>query len=241
MKTLILLILLSVVPTAFAQDAALPEVLAVVNGVKITAKDFDAETNARIEALQRQIIEARKYELNLQINSVLLDAEAKKRGVPATKVLEDEVIAKVTGPTDADARKFFNEQYPQATEKSAEFEQLKDRIMAHLLTQRRQEVAKQFAERLRTTAGVHVLVDNATPPSTPAERERLFAVVNGTRITSADIEDSLQPLILNVQEQIYALRRQDLDRKINTLLHKGAVIQDYLVPPPPRKPQSAKK
>ena len=217
-KVILLFLLLSVVPTAFAQDAPLPDVLAIVNGVKITARDFDAETNSRIETLKRQVVEARNLELNLQINSMLLEAEAKKRGVTTTKILEDEVVAKTHQPTDADARKFFNEQNPQATDKSAEFEQVKDRIMAHLLAQRRQELAKQFADRLRTAAGVKILVDTVTPPSTPADRAREFAVVNSKTITSADIEDSLQPMILEVQEQIYELRRRDLSRKINDVL-----------------------
>jgi hypothetical protein len=223
MKILILLLSLFVVPNALAQecgceDKPLPEVLSIVNGVKITAKDFDAETNARIEGLKRQVIEARKLELDLQINSMLLEAEAKKRGVTASKVLEDEVIAKVKEPTDAEARKFFNEQYPQATDKSAEFEQAKARIMDYLLGQRRQEVAKQFAERLRTSAGVKVLVETVTPPLKPADRERVFAVVNSKQITSADIENSLQPMIVSTQQQMYELRRRDLSRKINDVL-----------------------
>lgn len=218
MNKLIFLFLLSVVPTAFAQDEPLPEVLAVVNGVKITAKDFDPDTNSRIDALKRQVVEARNLELTLQINSMLLEAEAKKRGVTTQKILQDEVISKVTAPTDADARKFFSEQYPQATDKSAQFEQMKERIMAHLLAQRRQDLAKQFAERLRGAAEVKLLVETATPPSKPADRERLFAVVNGKQITSADIETSLEPLIFGVQGQMYELRRRDLTRKINDVL-----------------------
>jgi len=217
MTKLICLLLLSAV-NVLAQDAPLPEVLAVVNGVKITARDFDADTNSRIEALKQQVVEARKLELDLQINSMLLQAEAKKRGVAVTKVLEDEVVVKVAAPTDADARKFFNEQYPGSTDKSAQFEQVKERIMAHLLDQRRQELAKQFAERLRGAANVKVLVNPATPPSTPADRARVFAVVNGKQITSADIEDSLQPLVASVHEQIYQLRRRDLTRKVNDVL-----------------------
>jgi hypothetical protein len=217
MNKLICIFLLSVV-TVVAQEPPLPEVLAVVNGVKITAQDLDAATNASIETLKREIIETRGRELGLQINSTLLEAEAKKRGVTVTKVLEDEVIAKVSAPTDADARKFFNEQYPDGTDKSAEFEKVKDRIMAHLLVQRRQELAKQFAERLRGAAEVKMLVNTATPPSTPADRARVFAVVNGKQITSANIEDSLQPLIASVQAQIYELRRRDLTRKVNDVL-----------------------
>lgn len=218
MNKLIFLLLLSVVPVSVAQDAPLPEVLAVVNGVKITAKDLDVATNSRIEVIKREVVEARERELDLQINTILLEAEAKKRGVDVKKILEEEVIAKVKAPTDADARKFFNEQSPQNTDKSAEFEQVKERILAHLLVQRRQELAKQFAERLRNTAEVKMLVETATPPSTPADRARVFAVVNGKQITSGDIEDKLQPLISSVQAQIYELRRRDLTRKVNDVL-----------------------
>lgn len=218
MNKLIFLLLLSVVPVSVAQDAPLPEVLAVVNGVKITAKDLDVATNSRIEAIKREVVEARERELDLQINTILLEAEAKKRGVDVKKILEEEVIAKVKAPTDADARKFFNEQSPQNTDKSAEFEQVKERILAHLLVQRRQELAKQFADRLRNTAEVKMLVETATPPSTPADRARVFAVVNGKQITSGGIEDKLQPLISSVQAQIYEIRRRDLTRKVNDVL-----------------------
>lgn len=218
MNKLIFLLLLSVVPVSVAQDAPLPEVLAVVNGVKITAKDLDVATNSRIEVIKREVVEARERELDLQINTILLEAEAKKRGVDVKKILEEEVIAKVKAPTDADARKFFNEQSPQNTDKSAEFEQVKERILAHLLVQRRQELAKQFAERLRNTAEVKMLVETATPPSTPADRARVFAVVNGKQITSGGIEDKLQPLISSVQAQIYEIRRRDLTRKVNDVL-----------------------
>lgn len=219
MSKLVCLFFLSVVTvTGLAQDAPLPEVLAVVNGVKITAKDLDVATTASIEALKREVVEARERELDLQINTILLEAEAKKRGVDVKKILEEEVIAKVKVPTDAEARKFFNEQSPQGTDKSAEFEQVKERILARLLVQRRQDLAKQFADRLRNTAEVKMLVETATPPPTPADRARVFAVVNGKQITSGDIEDKLQPLISSVQAQIYELRRRDLTRKVNDVL-----------------------
>lgn len=219
MSKLVCLFFLSVVTvTGLAQDAPLPEVLAVVNGVKITAKDLDVATTASIEALKREVVEARERELDLQINTILLEAEAKKRGVDVKKILEEEVIAKVKVPTDAEARKFFNDQSPQGTDKSAEFEQVKERILARLLVQRRQDLAKQFADRLRNTAEVKMLVETATPPPTPADRARVFAVVNGKQITSGDIEDKLQPLISSVQAQIYELRRRDLTRKVNDVL-----------------------
>lgn len=47
----------------------LPEVLSIVNGVKITARDFDPATESRISELKRQVIDARRRELDLQIKN----------------------------------------------------------------------------------------------------------------------------------------------------------------------------
>lgn len=212
--------------TARAQDCgceskSLPDVISVVNGVKITAKDLDPETQSRILELKQQVIEARKLELNLQINTMLLEAEAKKRNISSSKLLEDEVIKKIAEPTEADARNFFNEQKTRITNSSGqpvEFDQVKDRIMVHLRSERQQELAKTLAERLRSASDLKMLVDVATPPAKPSDRQRPFATLNGKQITSADIEDRLQPVIFSVQEQMYELRRRDLNRKINDIL-----------------------
>ena len=56
------------------------------------------------------------------------------------------------------------------------------------------------------------------PPATSADRAKVLATVNDKKITMGDVEDSLRPLIYNVQEQVYALRKQDLELKINDTL-----------------------
>ena len=223
--TFVLFVYLITASTALAQDCGcegkpLPEVLSIVNGVKITAKDLDPDTQARVTELKRQVVEARKAELDLQINSKLLEAEAKKRTMTSTKLLEEEVVKKVAEPTEADARSLYDEQKARlnGSEQLVEFDQVKDRIIAHLRSERHQEVAKKFAERLRAAADLKFLVDTATPPAQPSDRQRLFATFSNQQITSADIEDSLQPVIFKVQEQMYELRRRDLNRKINDVL-----------------------
>ena len=84
---------------AVADDCAcesqvLPATLAIVNGVTISARDIEKATGESVRNLQRQVVDARKRELDLMINSKLLGLEAKKRGVSTTKLLEKEVIAK---------------------------------------------------------------------------------------------------------------------------------------------------
>jgi protein-disulfide isomerase len=202
------------------EDKPLPEVIGVVNGVKITKQDLSPETRSRVEQLQRQVVDARARELDLQIDSMLLEAEAKKRGVSPSQVIKDEVITKVQTPTEADAQAFYDNNKAQF---KTEFKDDKNNIIEYLRYQRQEELARKLAERLRAAAQVKVIAKPAAPPATPADRARVMATVNDKQITMADIETSLRPLIFNVQEQVYALRKQDLELKINdTLLSQEA-------------------
>ena len=202
------------------EDKPLPEILGVVNGVKITKQDLSPETRARVEELQRQVIDARQRELDLQIDSILLESEAKKRGVTPSQVIKDEVIAKVATPTDAEAQAFYDQN--KANFKT-EFKDEKNNIVEYLRYQRQQEQAKKLADQLRTVAQVKVLGKASAAPVSNADRARVLAIVNDKQITMGDIENSLRPLIFNVQEQVYTLRKQDLDLKVNdTLLTQAA-------------------
>src|SRR5215213_7100688 len=209
------LLMMIVAGSSVTAQTDVPEVLGVVNGVKITKQDLSPETQSRIAELQNSIVEARQRELDLQIDSILLEAEAKKRGVTPSQVIKAEVIAKVQTPTEAEAQAFYDQNKAKL---QADFKTAKDDIIQYLRYQREQELARKLSERFRTTAQVKVIAKPTAPPVTPADRARVLAEVNGKQITMGDIENSLQPLIFNVQEQVYALRKQELDVKVNDAL-----------------------
>ncbi len=202
------------------EDKPLPEIIGVVNGVKISKQDLSPETRTRVEQLQRQVVEARARELDLQIDSLLLESEAKKRGVSTSQIVKDEVIAKAQAPTEAEAQAFYDKNKASF---QTEFKDEKNNILEYLRYQRQQEQAKKLAEQLRAAAQVKVLAKPTAPPANNADHARVLATVNDKQITLGDIENSLRPLIFNVQEQVYALRKQDLELKINdTLLAQEA-------------------
>ena len=206
----------SVAPVAdCACELPLPEVIAVVNGVKLTQKDLNPETQKRIAELHAEVVAARTRELELQINSMLLEAEAKRLKLSTQKLLEQEVVAKAVEPTEAEAQTFYDANKARI---QSEFAKVKDDIISYLRDQRQRELAGKFAERLRAAATVQLLVKEATPPANASDRSRLFAHVNGQRITSAEIEDSLLPLVFDMQQQTYTLRMRDIDLKINDML-----------------------
>lgn len=208
------------VENCYCESQVLPEVLATVNGIRITNKEIDPATKERVAQLQSQVIEARRRALDLQINSKLLDTESKKRGLTATKILETEVTAKVKEPTEAEAQAFYNQNKSRIR---SEFKDARADIINHLREQREREEAKKFADRLRAAAQVKILGQNIVPPQTPPERARVLATVNGASITAGNIEDSLRSLIFDVQEQVYNLRKRVVDLRINdTLLEQEA-------------------
>jgi len=192
-----------------------PEEVADVNGVKIFITEIDGPIKEKSQELQNQVIEARKRELDLQINAILLEAEAKKRGITAIKLLEQEVMSKAKAPTEAEAQALYDQNKAQI---EGAFADLKNDIIAYLLEQRKQQEAGKFAERLRAASQVKVLVKEVTPPKNEIERKRVLATVNGQSITSADIEDSLRAVVYESQERIYEMRKAVLDNKINDIL-----------------------
>ena len=202
------------------ESQALPAVLAVVNGVTITPRDLEKSTGEPVRNLQKQVTEARKRELDLLVNSRLLAIEAKKRGITTAKLLEEEVVAKVKPPTQAEAQTFYDQ---NKTRIKGDFNSVKDDIIRYLLDERQRVEAKKFADSLRAASNTVVKVPQAAPPRNASERAQILATVNGENITSGDVEDSLKALISEVQEQVYKLRKNELDLTINdTLLTQEA-------------------
>jgi hypothetical protein len=202
-------------PNCGCEDKPQISVLAMVNGIKITKQDLSIDTRTQVSLAQEEVIIARRQQLGLLINKMLFEAEAKRRGLTTQKLLETEVTAKITPPTEAEAREFYERNKARTTQ---EFKSVKKELMAYLRNERETLRLHEFANALRVAGQVTVSEQAVTPPTNEAELERVFATVNGVNITSLDIEQSLLPLIFRVQQQVYRFRKQDLDLKINDLL-----------------------
>ena len=189
-------------------------VLAVVNGVKITRKDLSIDTQTQVTFAQDRVIAARSRQLELKINDLLLEAEAKRRGITTAKLIELEVTSKIAPPTEAEIRAFYN----RSKDSIRSFSKVRNSIREHLRLEREALRARVFVSSLRAAITVTMANQPVTPPTNEAELARVLASVNGVNITSSDIETSLLPLIFEVQQQVYALRKHDLDLRINDLL-----------------------
>ena len=199
----------------------LPEVLATVNGIKITKADMSAAAAKQTQLLQQEVVDARHQILDVKINTMLLEAEAKKRGVTMSKLFEDEVVSKTVQPTAAEAQSYFTQnrqQIEQQAGRSVEFAEIRDQLIEYLRTQRQDERSNKYAASLRASSAVKVVSTDVKPPATEADRARVVATINGRNITAGEIEEDLRPLIAQVQEQVYLIRKNDVDQRVNDIL-----------------------
>jgi protein-disulfide isomerase len=189
-----------------------PDVLATVNGVKINLKEIEDPIAQQLSELRKQVTEARKREPAVQINTRLLAAEARRRGLTNNQFLEQEIGTKIKDPSEAEALAFYNQNRAQI---QGEFDKVKPDIINYLRSQREQDEAAKLATRLRATAKVNVLID---PLDASPDRSRVVATVNSENITQGDVEDRLKPLVASIDDQIYELRKRQLDARINDML-----------------------
>ena len=210
----ILAFLLQAPPNCGCEQKPEINVLAVVNGVKIARKDLSIDTLTQISIAQDTVIVARSRQLELKINDLLLEGEAKRRGITTAKLFELEVASKIVPPTEAEAKEFYDE----GKNHTQSFSSVKNNIIAQFRAEREAARAREFANSLRATAKIVTANVAVTPPTSEADLARVFANVNGVTITSSDIETALLPMIFQVQQQVYALRKRDLDIRINDIL-----------------------
>ncbi len=211
----LLFLLFSQTPNCGCEQKPQLKVLAVVNGVKITQKDLSIDTHTQVSLAQETVIQARSQEVDRQINQMLLDAEAKRRGLASSVLIVLEVKARVAEPTEAEARAIYEQKKSRG---GPGFSSVKKEIITRLRSERMQVRAIQYTNALRAAAQITRSNLQVTPPENEADLSRVFATVNGTKITSQDIERELLPLIFIVQQAVYKLRKRDLDVRINDLL-----------------------
>jgi protein-disulfide isomerase len=130
-------------------------------------------------------------------------------------LLETDVLAKTQPPTDAEALTFYEANKARI---QGDFNSVKNDIINYLREERQREEAGKLAAQLRSAAQVKVFVNRVAPPIASADRNQILAEVNGEKITSGHIEDSLRPLIYEVQKQVYNLYKGALESRINDIL-----------------------
>jgi protein-disulfide isomerase len=142
---------------ASAQDsgpAKTKRVMAVVGGQPVMEDDLYPGVQAQLRQLRNQEYEMTNKALENLISQRLLEAEAKKKGVPTGKLLEQEVDSKITDPADSEVEAYYLGQRANQP-----LEEVKEQLRKGLKQAKIQQAREKYIQDLRQKAEVTILLD----------------------------------------------------------------------------------
>ena len=188
-----------------------PVPVVTVNGKTITTADINPSVRTDFDALDEKILAARKQVVDLQINTIVLDLEAKKRRVTPQQLYDAEVTKRITEPTQAEINAFIEQNRSQLDQT----DDLQVRVAGHLRANREVQLSDEFAQRLRKVYPVVNGVDINTPNISPAA---VVATVGGQAVTAGVLNERLKPIIHKLQLNAYESVKDAADETINNML-----------------------
>jgi protein-disulfide isomerase len=187
--------------------------LAVLNGQEITTANLEPNVRQEVESLPSRISEAKRTVLEMEINTVLLDSEARRRRLNSQQLYDAEVAKKLPKPTAAEIDKFIAENRNRISEPDGP--SLRQDIENYLSGERETALSKALVARLRQTHKVSMGVDIDTPNLSPTA---VLATVGARTITMGSINERLKPIIYRLRLNSYLTQKPALDLTINDML-----------------------
>jgi protein-disulfide isomerase len=190
-----------------------PIPLVVVNSRTFTSADFDPALRQELEGLENKIAEARTSMLEVQINTRLLEVEARKRRIDTHRLYELEVSNRVAPITPAQIKKFIDDNRQQ-------FEGIdpaiaKQQVAAYLREESENKLADELVKRLRKTNPVVIGVDvNSAKLSSNA----VVATIAGEPLKADSVIERLKPIIYKMKLEAYEVTKQKMDQVIDDML-----------------------
>ena len=127
----------------------------MVGGQTIYDDDLVPFVQGQVFQLRLQEYEVKSKALENLVNQKLLEAEAKKKGIPTEKLLEQEVDAKVPEPTEAELQALYIVQKEQLRKS---FDEIKAQLQQLLKQAKLQQARQDYYKRLREQAGVSIFL-----------------------------------------------------------------------------------
>src|SRR6266496_424493 len=190
-----------------------PTALVNVNGQTLTTDEFDPTLRQEVDSLEDKIVEARRKVLELQINTVLLEVEAKKRRTTSQQLYDLEVTKKISEPTPAEIRKFMDQNRGQF--EGSDVASVGPQVAVFLRGQRETRLSDEFVRRLRTTNPVVMGVDLSTPNLGP---DVVVATVAGRQIQAGLLNERLKPIIYGMRISVFGKGRKRAEQMVDDLL-----------------------
>jgi hypothetical protein len=149
---------------AGAAQGAGEDVAAKVGGKVITLEEVDQRgLGSNLKAYQG-LYDVRKKVLDEMIGDMLIEKEAKARGVSKQRLIQSEIVAKTKAVTDEEIQSWYDAN--QARVRNQPLDKLRPRISSFLASERSMAARKAFVDSLKAKASVQIKLD---PPRIPVK------------------------------------------------------------------------
>ena len=201
--------------TTSAPNATTPSTpiqVVVVNGQTISTSDFDPAVRQQLETVENKIADARRAVLDLQINTLLLQIEAKKRGIDTHRLYELEVSSRIPVATPTQIKKFVDDHRSEFQLDGVDQASINQQITAYLHDETENKFADDLVKRLRVSNRVVMGVDVNSPKLSD---DAVLATIAGQPLKAGPIKERLKPIIYKIRSDAYSLTKQRADKLID--------------------------
>ena len=130
--------------------------LAQIGDHTITEADIADEIAGQMVRINNQLYTVKKQAVDAAIANYLIEQEAKKRGVTADQLLQQEVTEKLPAVTDAEIQQVYDSNKARLGGKK--LEEIKPQIQQQLLATKRQQRQQEFVQELRKSVSINVFL-----------------------------------------------------------------------------------
>lgn len=162
---------------------------------------------------EKAIREARLRAVDARLGSMLIAAEAKKRGKTPAEIIEAEINSRVAAPTDQEIRAAYDANRDQLG--GADLESVRLQLVSYIRGQRTQDLYAALINRLKMTNVITKNADINAPNLAPGT---VIAAVNAEPLRIETINERMKAYVYKMDMRLYSIRKQVLDRRINDLL-----------------------
>ena len=198
---------------ASTAPSATPLQIVLVNGQTIGTADFEPSLRTEVETVEQKIAEARRQVLDVQINTTLLEVEAKKRRTDTHRLYETDVSNHATMPSDAQIKKFIDDNRSQF--EGMDPAAVNRQVAVYLHDEAENKLADDLVKRLRQSNPVIMGVDVNSPNLSD---DAVLATVGGEPIKAGPVKERLKPVIYKIRMDAYSLAKQQADQLVDNML-----------------------
>jgi protein-disulfide isomerase len=189
--------------------------IVIVNGQTLSTSDFDPAVREEVETVEQKIAAARQSVLDLQINTTLLQVEAKKRRIDTHRLYEMEVTNRIPTPTPVQIKKFIDDNRSQLQLEGMDAAVVNQQVAAYLHDEAENKLADDLVKRLRQTNPVVMGVDVNSPNLSD---DAVVVTIGGQPVKAASVKERLKPIIYKIRLDAYTLAQKQADQLVDNLL-----------------------